>query len=191
MRLSHYKFLVGSDLYRHCARKSIAAFLSHVLLRPGFKYAFWMRTARYFKAKGAAGWPFYVISRSILNHYQFKYGISIPYNTEIGPGFYIGHFGGIVINHEVVIGANCNISQGVTLGAKYGGKFPGNPRIGNNVYIGPHAVVIGGITIGDHVAIGANCVVAQPVANAGVVVGSAGEVISYNGSSGYVVNTVC
>lgn len=45
-------------------------------------------------------------------------GISIPYAARIGPGFYIGHFGGIIINASSIIGANCNISQGVTIGKR-------------------------------------------------------------------------
>ncbi|WP_202807025.1 hypothetical protein [Planktothrix agardhii] len=38
--------------------------------------------------------------------------INIPSKTQIGKGFYIGHFGGIIINQDVKIGENCNISQG-------------------------------------------------------------------------------
>lgn len=43
-------------------------------------------------------------------------GISIPYSVKIGKGLYIGHFAGIYINEDVVIGENCNLSQGVTIG---------------------------------------------------------------------------
>jgi serine O-acetyltransferase len=52
----------------------------------------------------------------MLSRLTYKLGISIPHSTEIGSGFYIGHFGGIVINEKSVIGKNCNISQVVTLG---------------------------------------------------------------------------
>lgn len=70
------------------------------------------------------------------------YGISIPYNTRIGSGLYIGHFGGIVVNSEAVIGKNCNIHHGVTIGQANRGDKKGYPVIGDRVFIGPGAVVI-------------------------------------------------
>ena len=126
----------------------------------------------------------------MLNHYQYKYGISIPYNTEIGPGLYIGHFGGIIVNHGAKIGCNCNINHDVTIGATYGGKCSGTPTIMNNVYLGPGSKIIGGISLGNHAAVGANCVVTKSVPDYGVVVGIPGEVVSTKGSGEYVVNTV-
>ena len=126
----------------------------------------------------------------MLRRCEHKYGISIPYNTRIGAGFYIGHFGGIVINCEVRIGSNCNVNHEVTIGTSYGGKNPGTPTVGNNVYFGPGCKVFGGITIGNNVAIGANCVVTHDVPDKGVIIGIPGRVISYNGSMNYVVNTV-
>ena len=118
-----------------------------------------------------------------------KYGISIPYNTRIGPGLYIGHHGGIVINYDVVIGEDCNLNHEVTIGAKYGGKTPGIPVIGDRVYLGPGCKVIGGIRLGNGVAVGANSVVIDSVPDFGVVAGVPAKVISVKGSSDYVVNT--
>ena len=120
---------------------------------------------------------------------QNLYGILIPYNVKIGRGFYIGHFGGIVVNADVVIGTNCNLNHGVTIGVTYGGKYPGSPVIGNNVYIGPGSFIIGGIEIGNNVAIGANTVVNKSLPDNAVVVGPSGEIVSYKGSSSYVINT--
>ena len=119
---------------------------------------------------------------------KIKLGINIPYNTDIKPGFYIGHFGVIVVHPDVKIGWNCNISSRVTLGISSRGKNKGVPQIGDNVYIGPGAVIIGNITIGDNVAIGANCVVTKDIPENAVVVGAPGKIISYKGSEGYVCN---
>ena len=134
--------------------------------------------------------PLYILCRVFLARCQYKYGISISYDTKIGPGFYIGHSGGIVVHHKVKIGNNCNINHGVTIGATYGGKRPGVPTILNNVYMAPGSKIIGGITIGNNVAIGANCVVTASVPDNAVVVGVPGKIISYRGSSNYIVNTV-
>ena len=123
------------------------------------------------------------------NHYRYQLGIAISFVSEIGSGFYIGHFGGIVVYPQCQIGKNCNLSQGVTLGITHRGKNKGYPTIGDNVYIGPGAKIIGSVNIGKHVAIGANCVVTKDVPDNAVVVGIPGKVISYEGSHGYVCNT--
>ena len=134
--------------------------------------------------------PLYLVFRMILRHYMYKYGISIDPNTNIGEGFYIGHFGSIVVNSKAVSGKNCNISQDVTIGQANRGKNIGYPIIGENVYIGPGAKIIGAIHIGNNVAIGANCVVTKDIPDNSVVVGVPGQVISFKGSEGYVNNTV-
>ena len=119
----------------------------------------------------------------------YKFGIGIPFITEIGPGLFIGHFGCIFIYPECKIGKNLNISQGVTIGNANRGKNKGYPTIGDNVYIGPGAKIIGAVKVGNNVAIGANCVVTKDVPDNAVVVGVPGTIISYMGSVGYVDNT--
>lgn len=189
MNFSEYRYLVRSDLYRCIGKTSTGVFLQHLLRNPGFQYIFWMRTSKYLKSRPLYFRPVYYIARIILEHYEFKYGISIPCLTEIGSGFYIGHFGGIVINVATVIGKNCYVGQGVTLGQVNRGERKGNPTVGDNVYIGAGAKVIGNIKIGNHVAIGANAVVTKDVPDFAVVVGIPAKIISYNGSEDYVERT--
>jgi len=115
--------------------------------------------------------------------------VAISHRTSIGRGFYIGHIREIIINDRAVIGDNCNISQGVTIGEANRGPRKGTPVIGNNVYIGPGAKIIGAVHIGNNVAVGANCVVTRDVPDGAVVVGVPGRVISYEGSKGYIIRT--
>ena len=190
MKFDAYKTLVRSDLHRYLPGAGISSFFSLYRNHPGFRYSFWMRTASYLKSASSLFFPFYAAIRMVLKHNEYKFGISIPYNTKIGPGFYIGHFGGIVVNAQSRIGANCNINHGVTIGATYGGRHPGVPSIGNAVYIGPCAMVIGGITIGDNVAIGAGSIVTMSLADDVVAAGNPARVLSYRGSVDYVVNKV-
>lgn len=89
-------------------------------------------------------------------------GIRIAERATIGPGLYIGHFGGVIIG-PATIGRNCNISHGVTIGFSASVRGPGLPTIGDRVWIGPGAVVVGAITVGDDSVIGANAVVHRPV----------------------------
>lgn len=113
-------------------------------------------------------------------------GIYLPYHCSVGKGLYISHFGNIIINKNAIIGDYCNLSQGVTIGVKHGGKNPGVPTLKNRVYVGPNAILIGGIEIGDDAAIGAGAIVTKSVPPRGVAVGNPARVISYNGSFSYV-----
>ena len=125
----------------------------------------------------------------ILHQLELRFGISISYKTRIGSGFYIGHFGGIIVNSNAVIGKNCNISHLVTLGITNRGEKKGVPIICDNVYIGPGAKIIGNIRVGNNAAIGANCVVTKDVPDNAVVVGVPGKIISFDGSLGYINRT--
>lgn len=122
----------------------------------------------------------------MLLHRSHRYGISIPRTVKIGKGFYIGHFGTIIVHGSAIIGDNVNISQGVTIGVTNRGSRQGVPVIGNQVYIGPGAKVIGGIRVGNNVAIGANAVVTKDIPDNAVVAGVPARIISMQGSDGYV-----
>jgi serine O-acetyltransferase len=114
-------------------------------------------------------------------------GITIPFSAKIGKGFYIGHYGGIILNKDAVLGENCNISQEVTIGQGGRGSSLGVPLIGNRVYIGPGAKIFGKIKIGNDVAVGANAVVTKSVEDFGVVGGIPAKIINYNGSSDFIL----
>ncbi len=113
-------------------------------------------------------------------------GISLPYTARIGHSFYIGHFGNIIINANAIIGDNCNISQGVTIGVSGRGENRGVPIIGNNVYMGANATVVGKINVGDGAVIGANSLVIKDVPPNTTVLGVPAVVISNNDSTDYI-----
>ena len=176
------KCLIFSDLVRYGRGRTWKAFFISYLKTAGFRLSFWYRVARYYRRN--------FIFRIILRHYHYKYGIELPKGTKVGEGFYIGHFGGIIISGGAVIGRNCNISQGVTIGVAGRGENRGIPVIGDCVYIGPGAKVIGKIRVGNNVAIGANAVVTKDVPDNAVVGGVPAKVISMNGSFEFINNRV-
>ena len=98
------------------------------------------------------------------------WGIDVPRKTRIGPGLYIGHFGGIIVSAQSSIGANCDLSHGVTVGVGGKGDRLGAPEIGDNVYLGPGAKVFGRINVGRGAKIGANAVVFRDVPEDAVAV---------------------
>jgi len=145
-----------------------------------------MRTAAFLSSRRVLRFGVGHLARLVLRHYFLKYGISVPWRTKVGAGFYIGHFGQIVVHDQAVIGTNCNISQGVTLGQANRGPRKGYPVVGDCVYLGPGAKLVGSVRVGNNVAVGANCVVTKDVPDNAVVVGVPGRVVSYEGSKGYV-----
>lgn len=152
---------------------------------PGLRFSYWMRLCKSLQGKKVY-LPYYALALNRFNHYQYRFGISIPFNTKIGKGFYIGHFGCIVVSPFATIGKNVNISQGVTIGATNRGDKAGVATIGDGVYIGPGAKIIGAIHVGNNVAIGANAVVTHDVPDNAVVAGVPARIISMNGAESYV-----
>ncbi|PIE82886.1 MAG: serine acetyltransferase [Candidatus Contendobacter odensis] len=189
MKFKEYRFLIYSDLYRITGQANIRSLVWHIIWGEAFKYNFWMRSCAYTGRHALLKFSIYPIAKFLLRRLRYKLSISISADTKIGSGFYIGHFGGIVVNAKAIIGKNCNISQCVTLGQTNRGKNKGNPILGDNIYIGPGAKIIGAIKIGNNVAIGANCVVTKDIPDNAVVAGIPGKVISQEGSKGYVNNT--
>jgi len=124
--------------------------------------------------------PIYFVLNGLV---QIMWGIELPRSATIGPGLYIGHFGGIIIAPGVTIGRNCNLSQHITIGLSGQGEKAGVPTIGDNVYIAPGARVFGKISVGNNVKIGANAVVYKDIPDNAIVVLDPGfKIVSYKGN---------
>lgn len=115
----------------------------------------------------------HTLSKIYHRHISRKFGIQIPLGTQIGPGLYIGHGIGIVINGKTRIGKNCNISQFLTIGSNKGTPA----TIGDNVYIGPNVCIVEDVKIGNNVKIGAGTVVINDVPDNATTVGNPNRII--------------
>ncbi|MGI6201780.1 MAG: serine O-acetyltransferase EpsC [Eubacteriales bacterium] len=102
-------------------------------------------------------------ARAVSQTARFFTGIEIHPGAVIGRGLFIDHGSGVVIGETTVIGNNCTIYQGATLGGT--GKDTGkrHPTLGNNVMVGAGAKVLGPITIGDNTKIAAGAVVLMDI----------------------------
>jgi len=89
-------------------------------------------------------------------------GISIAERAEIGPGLYIGHFGGVIVG-AATLGENCTLSHGTTIGRSASSGQDARPVLGDRVWVGPGAVLAGDVTIGEDAVVGANAVVTRSV----------------------------
>ena len=104
---------------------------------------------------------------------------SLPGSCVIGGGTVLAYGGiGIVVHARSVIGRNCMIGQGVTIGGKSG--WYEVPIIGDNVHISAGARILGPIRIGNNVIIGANAVVVKDVPDNCIVAGVPAKIIKEN-----------
>jgi serine O-acetyltransferase len=116
---------------------------------------------------------------------QLMTGIHLDPPTRAGPGLYIGHYGGIWISPAAVLGANCNISQGVTIG-RAGRIAKAAPRLGDRVWVGPNATISGPVRVGSGAVVAANTLVVAHVPENAVVIGVPSRVLSYSGSANLI-----
>lgn len=112
-----------------------------------------------------------LLARAISNVGRFFTGIEIHPAAKIGKNLFIDHGTGVVIGETSVIGNNCTIYQGATLGGTGKEHNKRHPTLGDNVIVGAGAKVLGNIKIGDNVKIGANAVVLKDVPANSTVVG--------------------
>jgi len=102
-------------------------------------------------------------------------GISLPHDAQVGGGLRIHHFGNIFIHPGVVIGCNCTLRQGVTIGNRVA-DGPA-PLIGDDVDIGAYAQLLGGIRVGNRAKIGAMAVVLIDVPDGCTAVGNPARIV--------------
>ncbi len=143
-----------------------------VLLYPSFKVMLSYRRAHKLYKKGHYFWARYISQKAAR-----RTGIEIHPGAEIGKGLFIDHGTGVIIGETTIIGDNCTLYQGVTLGGT--GKEQGkrHPTLGNNVMVSAGAKVLGSFTIGDNSKIGAGAVVLEEVPPNCTVVGVPGRVV--------------
>ncbi len=137
------------------------------LKHPERRFYFWWRIAAYwYKHKG----PFLQKRALRINaNLRARYGSDIKLGAQIGVGFSIAHYVGIVISERAHIGQNFHIKQNVTIGVKHGAQ-QGCIYIGDNVEVGANSCIIGDdLSIGNNVHIGAMTFVNKDVPNDCVV----------------------
>jgi serine O-acetyltransferase len=151
------------------AAKSV---LEIIFCYPGFHAILFHRLAhRLYKA------GFTTLARMISQASRFLTGIEIHPGAQIGRRFFIDHGMGVVIGETTIIGDDCLLYQGVTLGGTGKERGKRHPTLGNHVVVGSGAKVLGNITIGNHVRIGAGSVVLKSVPDHSTVVGVPGRIV--------------
>jgi serine O-acetyltransferase len=163
---------IDAALTRDPAARSVAEV---ILTYPGFHARQFHRLAHAMHRRGVPLLPRLVshLSRTLT-------GVEIHPGAVIGERLFIDHGMGVVIGETAVIGDDCHLLQGVTLGGTSTRRVKRHPTLGNHVTVGAGAQIIGAITVGDHARIGAGSVVVANVPPNATVVGVPGHVIAYH-----------
>lgn len=129
-------------------------------------------------AKACWNWDFKWLGRFISHLARILTGIEIHPGATIGRRVFIDHGFGVVVGETAVIGDDCTIYQGVTLGGislSKGAKR--HPTLESGVIIGAGAKVLGSFTVGEGAKIGSNAVVVKAVPAGATAVGNPARII--------------
>ena len=117
------------------------------------------------------------LSRFISTLARWITGIEIHPGAVIGRRFFIDHGMGVVIGETAIIGDDCMLYHGVTLGGTTWDKVKRHPTLKNGVVIGAGAKILGPITLGNNVRVGSNSVVVRSIDDNETVVGIPGRIV--------------
>ena len=117
------------------------------------------------------------LARFISTLARWITGIEIHPGAVIGRRFFIDHGMGVVIGETAIIGDDCMLYHGVTLGGTTWDKVKRHPTLKNGVVIGAGAKILGPITLGDNVRVGSNSVVVRSIDDNETVVGIPGRIV--------------
>ncbi len=154
------------------ARNTLEILLTYPSLTAirSYRIAHWFYTHKMFTA-----------ARIISQRARSRTGIEIHPGAKIGKGLFIDHGMGVVIGETAVIGDNCLLYQGVTLGGTGKDKGKRHPTLGNNVLVGSGAKILGPFTVGNNVKIAANAVVLSAIPDNCTAVGVPARIVRMNG----------
>jgi len=147
-----------------------------MLLYSGFKAVRMYRRAHWFFKRNH-----HFIARWISQRCVRKTNIEIHPGAQIGRRLFIDHGTGVVIGETAIVGDDCTIYQGVTLGGTGKDKGKRHPTLGDNVMVGAGAKVLGPIVIGNNVRIAAGAVVLIDLPDDCTAVGVPARIVRRNG----------
>lgn len=175
-----------ADTYREFGRFSGWLLLKGVASHPAFRVVVTLRCCQ-----AAARWPpplrwLLLTPARVLHRLASQWaGVELPWRTSVAPGLALTHGRGIVVNAGTRIGSNVTLFHGVTLGQRdhiddEGRRLTTYPVIEDEVWIGPHAIVVGGVTIGQGSRIAGGAYVFESIPPHSMVLGNPGNIVKSN-----------
>ena len=159
-------------------RYVLSGYFTDRTYRPMVTFRLCQATGRWNTIGKPVHWFFRLLHRWACN----KAGIDLPWKTKIAGGFSLTHGWGIVINPNASIGKNVTFFNGVTLGqrdriAKDGTRSTEYPVIEDEVWIGPHAMIVGGVVIGKGSRIAGGAFITENIPPYSTVMGNPASIV--------------
>lgn len=168
------------DAYRLYGERGIATLLKCLLLKRTFRPLF---TARILQSLSAFPAGRLLKPPVVLLHLFFRWlaKMDFPHQTRFGRGLRIDHGWGVVVNANAELGNNVTLYHGVTLGqsdkiSQDGSRATRYPVIEDDVWIGPHAIVVG-VRVGRGSRIAGGAFVNRDVPAGSLIMGNPGRVV--------------
>lgn len=179
--MSRYRDVVRADI-RRCVsehetsvRRVLAIVWQHTGLQAVLVYRLgrWLQDSRRRPLRWpllAPGWLLYGFGLVIV---RYGYGIRLALSADIGPGFWVGHLGGIeVVNCR--LGEHCSVGQQTRVGSLEEAE---GPQVGDGVWIGAHATITGHVRVGSGATVAPGARVIRDLPERALVVGNPGRVV--------------
>ena len=172
-----------ADTYRKFGQTDTQSTLKAALLDPAFRALACLRLCQAAQQLPSSWrWLAVLPARLLYRLASQLAGIEIPWRTEIAPGLALTHGRGIVVNGGARIGRNVTLFHGVTLGQRdhidaQGRRHTLYPVIEDEVWIGPHAIIVGGVTVGKGSRVAGGAYVFEDVPPYSVVLGNPGKIV--------------
>ena len=174
-----------ADTYRQYGRYGAALTVKGFITRRTFRPVVTMRLCQAAREAGGPGRLLLPLLKVLHRLAAHRAGMDFPWTASIGPGLALTHGWSLVVSRGARIGRNVTLFHGVTLGRRDrinadGERDTGYPVLEDEVWVGPHAVIVGGVTIGRGSRIGAGAFVTSDVPPYSVVAGNPSCVVKSN-----------
>jgi len=185
---------MNADVYRAYGQSSHLLFWKGLLFDPTLRVVLTHRLANR-KRSWPGGVAVCLFFKLIHRWAQRKAGVDFPSSSAIDFGLKITHGWGLVVTGGARIGSNVTLFNGVTIGRKdkitATGRISGFPVIGNDVWVGPHAVIVGAVNVGDGAIIAPGAIVIGDVKAGQIVGGNPARVLRAECIADVVNRVVC
>lgn len=174
--------VLQADTFRQYGRHGLALLLKGLLANRTFRVVVTLRLCQIAASPGS-------ICRALLPLFKIMHRVcggwaamDLPWRTEIGAGLSLIHGWGLVVSQGARIGRNVTLFHGATLGrrdrmTREGDRVIGYPILEDEVWVGPHAIIIGDVTIGRGSRIGGGAFVTESVPPFSIVTGNPSSIV--------------
>ena len=174
-----------ADTHRQYGQSSLGLLIKGAISRRTFRPVVTMRLCQNIATSSALiriTLPLFKIFHRIVSH---NASIDLPWQTKIGGGLALTHAWGLVVNPGAKIGNNVTLFHGVTLGRRdrishLGERLTEYPVLEDDVWVGPHAIIVGGVIIGRGSRIAGGAFVTSSVPPHSVVSGNPAKIVKSN-----------